>query len=129
MRPILCTHALLAAAALAGAAPALAQQQDTLTVATAVAADSAAPTVSTPASASRKAEESAKSLLLPPIEIQHIRPNDQRGINVFEAPKDDGVPFTGFRLGFGAAFTQQFQALGHRNTATSVTKTDAAGKP
>jgi hypothetical protein len=56
---------------------------------------------------------------LPPIQIQHIRAADKRGINVFEAPKDDAVPFTGFKLGFGAAFTQQFQGLGHSNTAAA----------
>jgi polyisoprenoid-binding protein YceI len=55
--------------------------------------------------------------MLPPITLQHVRPNDQRGINVFEAPKDDGVPYTGFKVSFGAAFTQQFQGLGHENTA------------
>ena len=56
---------------------------------------------------------------LPPITLQHIRPNDKRGVNVFEAPKDDATPFTGFKLGFGAAFTQQFQGLGHTNTAAA----------
>jgi hypothetical protein len=55
----------------------------------------------------------------PPIVIQHIRPQDQRGLNVFEPPKDDNVPYTGFRLDFGAAFTQQFQAIDHSNTAQS----------
>ena len=53
----------------------------------------------------------------PAIMIQHMRPQDKRGINVFEAPKDDGVPYTGFRLDLGAAFTQQFQGLDHENTA------------
>src|SRR5687767_7024371 len=53
-----------------------------------------------------------------PITIQSIRPNDQRGINVFEAPKDNGVSFDGFRIDFGAAFTQQFQSLSHENTAS-----------
>jgi hypothetical protein len=48
-----------------------------------------------------------------------MRANDQRGINVFEAAKLDSVPYTGFKLGFGAAFTQQFQGLGHSNTAAS----------
>ncbi|HXH07612.1 MAG TPA: hypothetical protein VNI83_13605 [Vicinamibacterales bacterium] len=52
-----------------------------------------------------------------PIVIQHIRPVDQRGIGVFEAPKAPGAPFTGFRLDFNAAFTQQFQDLTHRNQA------------
>jgi hypothetical protein len=54
---------------------------------------------------------------VPQLQIQNIRPNDQRGINVFEAPKNDAVPFTGFKLNAGAAFTQQFQGLSHRNTA------------
>ena len=54
---------------------------------------------------------------LPTIEIQHIRPADQRGLNVFEAPKNDGIPYTGFKLSWGAAFTQQFQGLTHSNTA------------
>src|SRR5687767_5995720 len=52
------------------------------------------------------------------IEISRLRAIDQRGINVYEAPKNDGIPFTGFKLGWGAAFTQQFQGLGHYNTAT-----------
>jgi hypothetical protein len=54
----------------------------------------------------------------PPIVIQHTRPVDQRGINVFEPPKDnDTVSYNGFRMDFGAAFTQQFQGLDHSNTA------------
>jgi hypothetical protein len=52
--------------------------------------------------------------------IQNLRPADQRGINVFETPKDDGVPFTGFKLDWGGAFTQQFQSLTHENTASPV---------
>lgn len=59
----------------------------------------------------------SKISTVPPIEIQHIRPADQRGLNVFEPLKNDGVPYTGFKLTWGAAFTQQFQALQHRNTA------------
>src|SRR5688572_7508775 len=55
-----------------------------------------------------------------PIEIQRLRPVDQRGINVFETPKFDGVPFTGFKLGWGASFTQQFQGLDHTSTAAPV---------
>jgi len=129
MRPLASMPALLAAIALLGA-PALAQQTDTatVTVASAAPADSG-PAAATPAPDKAKADEpAARSLLVPQIVIQNIRPNDQRGLNVFEAPKGDGVPFAGFRLGFGAAFTQQFQALGHRNSAAAVTKTDAAGK-
>jgi hypothetical protein len=54
--------------------------------------------------------------------IQRLRPVDSRGINVYEAPKFDGVPYTGFKLGWGAAFTQQFQGLEHSNTAAPVLK-------
>ena len=52
-----------------------------------------------------------------PIVMQHFRPQDQRGINVFETPKDPGVEYTGFKLDFGAAFTSQVQALEHTNKA------------
>ena len=53
----------------------------------------------------------------PGIEMQNYRPEDKRGINVFEAPKDESVAYDGFKLQWGAAFTQQFQGLDHRNTA------------
>ncbi|MEX2110271.1 MAG: hypothetical protein WD802_06690 [Gemmatimonadaceae bacterium] len=55
--------------------------------------------------------------MAPGIEVQNYRPEDKRGINVFEAPKDESVEYTGFKLQWGAAFTQQFQALDHGNTA------------
>ena len=51
------------------------------------------------------------------ITIQHMRPNDQRGVNVFESPKEPGVEYTGFKVDFGAAFTSQVQSLEHENTA------------
>ena len=54
------------------------------------------------------------------IEIQRLRPVDARGLNVYETPKNDGVPYTGFKLGWGAAFTQQFQGLAHSSMATPV---------
>ncbi len=53
----------------------------------------------------------------PQIVHQHMRPVDQRGINMFEPPKQDTVPYTGFKLGWGASFTQQFQDLRHSNRA------------
>ncbi len=52
-----------------------------------------------------------------PISMQHFRPLDKRGINVFEAPKEPGVEYTGFKLDWGAAFTSQIQSLSHSNTA------------
>lgn len=72
-------------------------------------------TPTAPAADTTTAAESAS--VLPPQLIQHLRPRDMRGIDVFEPPKSDTVPFTGFRIGWGAAFTQQFQGLEHRNTA------------
>jgi len=55
---------------------------------------------------------------LPPLLIQHLRPADQRGVGMFEPPKSDGVPYEGFKLTWGAAFTQQWQGLQHSNAAT-----------
>jgi hypothetical protein len=52
-----------------------------------------------------------------PITIQNFRPQDQRGINMFETPKEAGVEYNGFRVDFGAAFTAQFQGLKHDNAA------------
>lgn len=52
-----------------------------------------------------------------PVTIQRMRLNDQRGIDVFEPPKWDNVPFKGFTVSFGAAFAQSFQNLSHTNTA------------
>lgn len=67
-----------------------------------------------------KKEGPAKVSLFRPIEIDHLRPADQRGLNMFETPKQDLVPFTGFALSFGGGFTQEFQGIGHSNTATAV---------
>ena len=52
-----------------------------------------------------------------PMTIQYLRPQDKRGINVFETTKEPGAEFKGFRLDFGAAFTSQLQNLSHSNTA------------
>ncbi|MEO6236775.1 MAG: hypothetical protein ABIQ52_07215, partial [Vicinamibacterales bacterium] len=52
--------------------------------------------------------------------IQYLRPQDKRGLNVFETTKVPGVEFTGFKLDFGAAFTSQIQNLSHSNTAVPV---------
>ncbi len=53
-------------------------------------------------------------------QITNIRPADQTGINVFEAPKQDTIPFKSVRIGWGAAFTQDFQNLTHQNAAAPV---------
>jgi len=51
------------------------------------------------------------------IPIQHFRPIDKRGVNMFEAPKNDAVPYDGFKLMIGGAFLQDFQSVRHSNTA------------
>src|SRR4029078_10569019 len=56
------------------------------------------------------------------IVIQRLRPIDARGVNTYESPKFDAVPYTGFKLAWGAAYTQQFQGLAHSNTAAPVVK-------
>lgn len=53
----------------------------------------------------------------PSIDIQHFRATDMRGLNVFEPPKEEERPYTGFKLNWGAAFTQQFQGLSHSSKA------------
>lgn len=52
--------------------------------------------------------------------VANLRPNDQSGINVFEAPKDTEATFNGLKLKVGAGFTQSFQGLKHENTTTNV---------
>ncbi|HEX5972364.1 MAG TPA: porin [Gemmatimonadaceae bacterium] len=96
-------------ATLAGAVPAAAQ---TVQVASAKGADTAV-TDSIPAKPIAK----PMRIAAPPIEIQHMRAPDQRGLNVFESPKEETVPFEGFKLNWGGAFTQQYQNLTHQNTA------------
>ncbi len=121
-------HALAAAAMLASI-PLLASAQTTIassrTSAT-PAADTASvttptkkakPVMSADDSIAAVAKAKAVALLYRPIELQHFRAADQRGINVFETPKSNDVPFEGVKLLWGGAFTQQFQGLTHSNTA------------
>jgi hypothetical protein len=58
--------------------------------------------------------------------IQYWRPYDQRGINVFETSKVDTVPFDGFKVRFGAGFTQGWQSLKHSNNAKAILPTSNA---
>ena len=56
----------------------------------------------------KKAEEETtdvKILKERPITMQHFRPVDRRGINMFETPKEPGVEYTGFKMDWNAAFT------------------------
>jgi hypothetical protein len=90
------------------------------------ATDSTAKTETARAKTDTTNESLAKKIsTVPVMEIQHLRPADARGLNVFETPKTDSVPYTGFKLAWGAAFTQQFQGLQHSNTA--AVRDDAAG--
>jgi hypothetical protein len=94
----------------------------TLPIAAQQASDTSPRTETAKAQADSTKADSTKNIVskissLPTIEIQHIRPADQRGLNIFEPPKNDGIPYTGFKLSWGAAFTQQFQGLTHSNTA------------
>ena len=53
------------------------------------------------------------------VAFPNLRPPDRRGLNVFEPDKsdDDRLSAGEPRLRIGAGFTQQFQGLGHTNTA------------
>lgn len=52
--------------------------------------------------------------------IQYLRPNDSRGLNVFESPKDDTVSYNGIRVRIGGDFTMQFQGLNQENADDSL---------
>ncbi len=47
--------------------------------------------------------------------IANFRHYDQRGINVFETPKQNNAVYSGLKVKLGAGFTQQFQSLKHEN--------------
>ena len=98
---------LLTAAALFGASTVMAQD---LAVAPASATIDSAIKASAPAPAKKSATEARKSLFRT-IDVQHVRPLDQRGLLMFETPKNDNVAWDGFKISWGAGFTQQFQGL------------------
>ena len=110
MKPTSKRFAYLAAALLV-ATPALAQQN-------VASASGKTDTSTTATDSTAKAAKAASISLERPIEIQYYRPQDKRGLTLFETPKNSGVPFEGFKLSWGAAFTQQFQSLSHENAAT-----------
>ena len=119
---------LIAAAAVMAFPAALAAQTQVADSKAVPAAETAAvETADTAKVAVKESKESKFMSMAPKIEIQNFRPFDMRGINVYEAPKDQ-TPFTGFKLSWGAGFTQQFQGLDHSNTAAAKPAKDAAGK-
>ena len=77
------------------------------------------PATKAAADSSKKVTPQGVSIFRPK-DINHIRPADMRGVNVFESPKEDEVPYSGFVLSFGGAFTQEFQGLSHYNSAAPV---------
>ncbi len=102
----------LSLAALAVAAPAFAQQPVIQAGAPRDTTAAVTDTLPTKKSASR-----LPRYIAPASQIQHIRYADQRGVNVFESPKEAGADFTGVKLSWGGAFAQQYQSLTHRNAA------------
>lgn len=59
-------------------------------------------------------------------DLDNYRPLDQRGINIFEAPKDTISTFDGVRVRIGGASTIQFQSLDHESDGQFV---NADGDP
>ncbi len=114
-------NSVLAAALATVAFTARSSAQETTRVAVATPPKVAIESV-TPADTLKKAKKPptvAFAAMGPQVELQNYRPEDKRGINIFEAPKDESVEYTGFKLQFGAAFTQQLQGLDHSNTAAA----------
>jgi len=71
-------------------------------------------------SAPESEADATRRFALPPMHIQHMRPRDQRGLFMFETPKEDTVAYNGFTIQWGAAFAQEMQALHHSNTSAPV---------
>ncbi len=59
--------------------------------------------------------------------MQFFRPNDQRGLNVFETSKEDTTRFYHLKVKVGGNFEQSFQMLRDKNTAIPVEETGFAG--
>jgi len=54
-------------------------------------------------------------------DLDNFKSPDQRGVNVFEAPKDTVSTFDGVHVRVGGASTLQFQALDHENSGKGGT--------
>ena len=52
--------------------------------------------------------------------LQYFRPNNQDGLNIFEAPKQDTVEFDGVKVKVGGDFAIQFQSLDQSNNEGSL---------
>jgi hypothetical protein len=67
--------------------------------------------------AAKKAKARMPRYFAPSSDIQYMRKADRRGLNVFESPKEEGADYTGLKLSWGGAFSQEFQNLTHENAA------------
>ncbi|WP_224487958.1 hypothetical protein [Robertkochia flava] len=55
-------------------------------------------------------------------DLENFRPPDQRGLHIFEDPKDSVQEFDGVKVRVGGASTIQFQALDHENSGAVALK-------
>ncbi|PQV51147.1 hypothetical protein CLV33_10167 [Jejuia pallidilutea] len=55
-------------------------------------------------------------------DLDNFRQPDQRGVNVFEAPKDTVSTFNGVKVRVGGSSTLQFQAIDHENSGAVALK-------
>lgn len=55
-------------------------------------------------------------------ELQNHVSNGQEAVNVFEAPKNDNVKYTGKKVRIGGAFALQMQAISHSNDKDNLIK-------
>ncbi len=53
--------------------------------------------------------------------MQYFRPNDKRGLNVFETTKNDTTSFHKLKVKVGGNFEQSYQMLREKNTALPMT--------
>jgi hypothetical protein len=54
--------------------------------------------------------------------MQYFRPNDRKGVNVFETTKEDTVAFENIKVRIGGAFGIQYQGIDHENAADNLIK-------
>src|ERR1700733_4489154 len=55
--------------------------------------------------------------------LQYYRPNDMRGLNIFETPKDDTTTFKGTFIHIGGSFADDWQSLTDHNYTNPASKT------
>ena len=59
-------------------------------------------------------------------DLSNFRPPDQRGINMFEAPKDSVQMFDGIKVRVGGSSTLQYQGISHENAYDNLVLDPAA---